>query len=286
MLDNASTDRTGQIAREIAASDDRIVVVRNEETVPVMRNHNLAVALTPPESHYMRILQGDDLLRPRCLELSVEVGEAHPEVGLIGSYLQWGDELTCNEFATGVSNFSGTEVARRSLLGEVYPFLTPSAILFRWDAARARDKFFDEQRLYGDVMACYELLREWDFGLVHEVLTDVGSSEASVTSTQYKPYNKLFASNLDLLARYGPDFLTDEAFELRMEERLALYYEFLAYTCFEGRPSDFWSFHRQALEDAGRPLSSGRLFKEVVERIGSNPRGCAWRLSRRWFGRG
>ena len=283
VLDNACTDRTGEIAREIAASDDRVSVVRNEATVPVIENHNLAVGHTPDNARYMRILQGDDVLHPTCLERSVRVAESDPRVGMVGSYLRWGDKLTSNEFAPDKTVFAGADVAARALLGEVYPFLSPSALLFRWDAVRERQPFYDERFLYADVMASYELLAAWDFGVVHDVLVDVGRDEASVTNVQAKPFNRLKASNLNLLVRYGAQFLDADVQSARISNRLEDYYEFLAFALLEGREDAFWDFHRQALREAGEPLSRARLLRCLAAQFALHPRTCfrRWRRSRK-----
>ncbi len=283
VLDNACTDRTGEIARELAATDARVTVVRNESTVPVMQNHNLAVGLTPPESKYMRILQGDDLLDPQCLEKSVAIAEQNPRIGMVGSYIRWGSVITSNEFDTDRSHFDGREVARRTLLGETYPFLSPSAILFRWEAVASRQPFYDEQRLHGDVMAAYEVLRAWDFGLVHETLTTVGSNDASVTSVVSQSFNKLLGSNLDLLMRYGGEFLSAGEMQARVEESLARYYEFLGYAWLGGREGAFWEHHEKALKDAGLPLSRTRLYRQVARNVALEPRRSARGVYRRFF---
>ncbi len=283
VLDNACTDRTGEIAREIAADDARIEVVSNPETVPVIENHNVAVALMPQESDYLRILQADDLLRPECIEKSVAVAEANPSVGMVGSHIQWGSRLTSNELETDRSVFGGREIARRVLLGETYPFLSPSGILFRAEVVRRRQPFYDESRLHADVMACYETLRDWDFGMVHEVLTDVGSNEDSVTSRTTQSFNKLLASNLELLQMYGREFLEAPVFDARIAERLENYLEFLARARLEGRSDDFWVFHETALAQAGYPVSNAGLAVRVLRQMLSSPRASARRIYRRFF---
>jgi glycosyltransferase involved in cell wall biosynthesis len=283
VLDNACTDRTGDIARELAATDPRVTVVRNDSTVPVMQNHNLAVGLTPPESTYMRILQGDDVLHPRCLEQSVAVAEQNPRIGMVGSHIRWGDAITSNEFDPGRNHFDGREVARRTLLGETYPFLSPSAILFRWEAVAARRPFYDEVRLHGDVMAAYEVLRDWDFGMVHEVLTTVGSNDASVTSTVSQSFNKLLGSNLDLLMRYGDEFLNPAEMQARVDHSLARYYEFLGFAWLGGREAAFWQHHENALRDAGLPLSRPRLLRQIARNVVAEPRRSARGVYRRFF---
>lgn len=231
----------------------------------------------------MRILQGDDVLDPTCLEKSVAIAEQNPRIGMVGSHIRWGSDITSNEFDHQCSHFDGRSVARRTLLGETYPFLSPSAILFRWEAVASRVPFYDESRLHGDVMAAYEVLRDWDFGIVHDVLTTVGSNDASVTSTVSQSFNKLLGSNLDLLMRYGGEFLDPAEMQVRVEESLARYYEFLGFAWLAGREAAFWQYHEDALRTAGLPLSRVRLLRQVARNMMLEPRRSGRGVYRRFF---
>jgi glycosyltransferase involved in cell wall biosynthesis len=46
ILDNASADTTGKMAAEYARKDSRISVERNDVLLPIMQNHNRAIALS------------------------------------------------------------------------------------------------------------------------------------------------------------------------------------------------------------------------------------------------
>lgn len=277
IVDNHSTDATNEAAQQCIGDDPRITVVRNPETWGVIRNHNEAFRHVHPGSDWFRFLQADDVLRPECLERSIELGVRQPRIGIVGSWLQWGDELTSNQFPQGVNVFSGREVARRTLLGEVYPFLTPSGLLWRMAAVRARSPFFDERFLYADVMACYEVLREWDFGLVDAVLTDVGRDEASVTNRVTKSFNRLLGSNMHLFTLYGREFLDAVEFDSRLEQHLAGYYAYLGRSRFERREAAFWEFHRKTFAECGLRIDPSRLRASTIRVLRENPR---WMISR------
>jgi glycosyltransferase involved in cell wall biosynthesis len=129
IVDNHSSDATSAIAQEYVERDERIRLIRNPETYGVIRNHNEGFRQVDPASSYFRFLQADDVLMPDCLQRSVALAEQYPTTGIIGSWLQWGGEITSNQFPEGVGLFDGREVARRTLAGEVYPFLSPSGLL-------------------------------------------------------------------------------------------------------------------------------------------------------------
>ncbi len=81
VLDNASTDRTGDIARSF--DDPRIRIERNEHTLSLPENWNRVTALA--RGRYLKVLCADDLIAPTCLANEVEVLESRPEVAIVSS---------------------------------------------------------------------------------------------------------------------------------------------------------------------------------------------------------
>ncbi|WP_405496469.1 glycosyltransferase family 2 protein [Nocardia sp. NBC_00511] len=69
ILDNASTDGTGEIARSF--DDPRIRVERNAETLPIGENWNKAVALST--GRYVKVVCADDILLPGALHRQLDV---------------------------------------------------------------------------------------------------------------------------------------------------------------------------------------------------------------------
>ena len=84
--DNASTDRTEEIARLYAEKDARIRYVRNVENLGGGYNYNQTIHLSSGE--YFKLMPHDDVLRPRFLERCVEMLDADPPVVL--SYTGYG----------------------------------------------------------------------------------------------------------------------------------------------------------------------------------------------------
>jgi len=93
VIDDGSTDRTGQIIQEIAARDPRVVVSScpTRGRVPCL-NHALSVV----RGRYIAIMDADDLSHPERLRLQVEHLEANPDVQVLGSRHA---DLRQNEFA-------------------------------------------------------------------------------------------------------------------------------------------------------------------------------------------
>src|SRR5262245_33269523 len=86
IVNNCSTDKTLDIAQTYARKDKRIRVVSNYQFVGVIENHNIAFQNISQESKYCKVVSADDWLNPECLNKMVELAEAHPSVGIVGSY--------------------------------------------------------------------------------------------------------------------------------------------------------------------------------------------------------
>ncbi len=78
--DNASTDRTEEIARGWTASDSRVRYVRNPADIGAAPNFHQCFRLA--RGKYFKWAAHDDLLHPKYVELCVEAMEMSPEVAL------------------------------------------------------------------------------------------------------------------------------------------------------------------------------------------------------------
>lgn len=137
----------------------------------IIRNHNIAVQLISPESKYCKMLHADDHLFPECIERMVEVAEANPNVGIVGSYTILGDEIRCVGIPYPIKVMSGKEICRATFLGDYTVFGSPTALLIRNDLIGNGRIIYNEGSLHGDVELCLELLKNSDFGFVHQILT-------------------------------------------------------------------------------------------------------------------
>jgi len=278
--DNFSTDKTPDILEEFRDCDPRIRVERNSELLPAIANWNLAFSKISHVSEFAQMLHADDSLHPECLSRKVKLAQRHPTIGIVASLTDAAGEIWGKGLESDKQLFSGKEIARRTLLGDVYPFLTPSVLLLRSEIVRGRDPFYADQ-IHSDVSACYEVLREWDFGMAHDVLSYVGIHEDNITATVAKPLNRLLISNLDLLVTYGPEVLSPDEMQGAVDAKLRHYYRFLAKSTLEGRNVEFWNYHRKAMRALNRPIEPTRLVQTLVKECLSEPRASLSRIKRR-----
>lgn len=90
VVDNASTDDTGEICRARAAADQRVRYLRNPENVGSLRNFNLA--FEQARGRYFKWAAADDVVRPEFVARCLEVLERDPGVVLCHSHTRIIDE--------------------------------------------------------------------------------------------------------------------------------------------------------------------------------------------------
>ncbi len=267
IIDNCSTDRTLDIAREYAASDHRIRIHRNETFVRVIENFNIALRQISPESKYCKPLAADDMLLPECLEKMVRVAEENPSVAIVGAYGLY-SRAEMGVYGRGVPYgqlvLPGRELCRAYLLGEGPPvFGAPTFTLFRSDIVRSRYAFYNESNFHADSEASLEFLEHHDFGFVQQILTFTRVEDGSLTSFS-QSVNTYLSHRLYVLVKYGPRHLTEEELTREIRSQLREYYRYLGWQVTKRRDRKFWSFHRGKLAAAGYPLSIARLAANVV----------------------
>jgi glycosyltransferase involved in cell wall biosynthesis len=81
--DNASTDDTETICRELASRDPRVRYVRHAANIGLYENHNFC--LDESRGEYVGFLHDDDLHAPTLVAENAAMLDAHPSAGLTGT---------------------------------------------------------------------------------------------------------------------------------------------------------------------------------------------------------
>jgi glycosyltransferase involved in cell wall biosynthesis len=268
IVDNRSTDGSALLAREYAEKDLRIKILTNTEFLDAIPNHNAALRQISSASKYCKIVFADDWIFPDCLARMVAVAEAHPSVGVIGAYGLEGAQVVWTGLPYPSTVVSGREICRRLFLEDLYVFGTATSLLYRADLVRGRDPFFDPSNIHSDMETCVILLKNCDFGFVHQVLTFTRARQGS-RITISRNLNTPAASKLNQLVTHGRYFLTPAEYTRCLNRSVSEYYWYLAGSFVRRRDGDFWHYHRNALQTAGVRFSRARLARTVVQRIGA-----------------
>ena len=265
IVNNRSTDRTLEIAQSYAERDKRIRIHNNTAFVGCDQNGNIAFRQISFDSRYCKVVHADDWLFPECVMKMVELAEAHPTVAIVGAYGLIGDAVSWDGLPYTSTVMSGRDICRWTLLGRPYVFGTPTSLLLRSDLVRASGSFYDESNTHCDSEVCFKLLRSWDFGFVHQVLTYTRKREGSETAFS-KRYNTYAPNNIDRLLKFGPAVLSQDELNARLKDHLKRYYQYLADSMLRLREKEFWAYHRAKMESIGHPLSLSRLLLAVCSR--------------------
>ena len=271
IVNNCSKDRSLEIAQHYAQQDARIRVHNNQEFLSLMQNWNHAMRQISPASKYCKVVHADDWLFPNCLTEMVKVAEAHPSVGIVGSYVLEGTRVKCDGLLYPSTFVPGRELGRLSLLdGDLYIFGSPTSLLLRSDLIRNREAFYNDSsfypgvsNVYADIEACYEVLQSADFGFVHQVLTFTRTHEESQTSIHSRLRTGMHGK-LGVVIKYGPAFLSPKEYEKRLGKKLGDFYSFLGSSVIECKGKELRNYHKAGLQDLGLPLSRARLIKATL----------------------
>lgn len=258
IVNNRSTDRTVEIAREYADRDPRIRIWNSETFVRVEQSYNNAFRQISAASKYCKVVAADDWLFPECLEKMVGLAEEHRTVAIVGAYGLSSAKVQWQGLPYPSTRVSGRELCRARLLGGPYVFGTATSLLYRSDIVRSRHAFYNESNFHCDSEACLEFLEHADFGFVHQVLTYQGVREDSLTSFSQTMQTYLPWILLELV-RYGPKYLTAAELQSRIRQHLKDYYDYLGEQVYARRGREFWNYHRTQLAVLGHPMSARRL---------------------------
>jgi len=263
IVDNCSTDRSLEIARQYAARDKRIHVFENSEFVPAIENWNRALKHISQESKYSKEIHADDLLFPECIERMVAAAETYPTAGIVSSYRLDDRHVNCDGLPLSITFLPGKEICRRTLLGELYLFGSGSTPLIRADLIRKRYAFYNTDNIHADTEACFDVLRESDFAFVHQVLTFTRRHAETGTSFA-RQYNTYLLGQLVILLKYGSAYLSKEEYKMCLQRHLKNHYQFLGRQLLLGK-FKILSYHKRGILCRGLSFSFSRLMLSALQ---------------------
>ena len=258
--DNASTDRSLEIARSYAARDPRIRVHHWATFVDLMSNFNRTLTLIARDSRFCKFVLADDWLYPDCVEKMVALCVREPSVALVGGFRMNQTHVDLDGvIPRSVSVAPGREIARGTLLGGPYAFGTNSNVMYRADLVRAREpEFFPELRgddafvnFHADSDVCYMLLADGDFGFVHQVLSFTRRHDNTVTAKSASKLSTWLPGHLITILRHGPTFLERAEFVRRARDVERRYQLVLLRSALRGRlfrDRRYRAYHRGAIK--------------------------------------
>lgn len=123
ILDDASTDNTGEIIREYADKDQRIVSVKNEKNLYIAGNRNKGISLA--RGKYIVWQDADDISKSHRIYELVKKMESDKNVGICGSYIGLFNEKGIQDVRT----YPSSDFKIRSAIFKFSPVAQPAAIV-------------------------------------------------------------------------------------------------------------------------------------------------------------
>ena len=280
LVDNCSTDGSSELAAEYASMfRSRIRLIRTKSFLSQVENYNFALSCIAPESKYCKMVQADDWLFPDCVKSMVEVAEAHSTVGIVGAYELEGDKVRLDGLPYPSSEVPGADACRLYFMKDIYLFGTPTSLLMRSELISSRVPFYEERYApFEDAHACFDLLRTWNFGFVHQVLTYSRRDNESILS-RLLPFKILLLLRLAIVVTHGHDYLSTDEYNRCLKDAERCYFLFLAKSaCNLHRMSrEFWNYHRKGLASINYSLDWKRLGKWLPRALLEKTWEAFWR---------
>lgn len=267
LVNNQSTDNSLQIMKEYAARDERIRIHNNEMFLPQMKNLNHAFRQISPNSKYCKVIHADDWMFPECLIKMVAVAEKYPSVGVVSSYRLDNNRVGLNGLPYPSNFNSGKGIARDHLLNNSFYFGSPSTLLIRSDLIRNRKKVYVESHQGSDTGACLDLLKESDFGFVHQVLTFTRRHEDSVSNTDCRENHSWIHAKLYNNLYHAPYFLDKKEQRRVLQYDINRYYIILARILFKNKSVEEYKRVRKILDDLDLEFRYGLFVKNFIREI-------------------
>jgi glycosyltransferase involved in cell wall biosynthesis len=179
VIDDASTDDTWTVAQRCADADARVRIHRNPRNLGIAGNRNRGVALA--RGKYLAWQDADDISMPTRLEKQVRLLEAHPDVAIVGGYI----ELFRGTTTLGVRKYAPDDASLRRCIFRYSPVAQPVAML-RLDALRSVGEYDLRYPPAEDLDMTFRLGEHHRLANVEEVLLRYRESDASATFTRLR----------------------------------------------------------------------------------------------------
>ncbi len=264
LVDNCSTDGSSEIAAHyVSRFPDKIRLIHTESFLSQVQNYNFALTCISSDSKYCKMVQADDWLFPDCVRSMVEIAEAHSSVGIVAAYELYGDKIRLDGLPYPSPEVPGRDICRLYYLNSAYLVGTPTSLLTRSELIRSRNPFYDERYApFEDTFACFDLLRTWNFGFAHQVLTYSRCDNGSIFSRS-RDLGYLHFDHLGLVLAYGQDYLSADEYKRCLKDAERGYFLFLTRCALRGRKREFWDRHRKGLASLNYSLDLRLLAKWI-----------------------
>lgn len=151
VVDDGSTDRTAEIARQFAEKDTRVRVYVNEKNLGDYPNRNKAASYA--KGKYIKYLDSDDMMYPHGLGVMVESMERFPEAGF--GLASKPEDTRCYPVCIAPS-----EIYREHFKGFGHFYRAPGSAIIKREVFE-KEGGFSGERMIGDLELWLRLARKY-----------------------------------------------------------------------------------------------------------------------------
>jgi hypothetical protein len=203
----------------------------------------------------------------------VALAEWDCSIGLVSSYRLKGSKVVGDGLGYTTTVMAGADLCRHQLINSLATFGTPTTVLYRSEIIRDYSPFYEETAYREDTDACYRILRSWNFGFVHQVLSFSRVIDESHLRHDCDGRQESLDNYLQV-SKFGPIYLDRDAMAAALKARRREYYNVLALRLLYGGNRAFWHEQIYALSSGGLRLEKARLLEYVLLQllwIATNP---------------
>ena len=185
VADDCSTDRTFDVAKEIASKESRVRAVRNEQNIGDNPNRNRAAALATGE--FLKYLDSDDILYPHGLAVFVNAMDRFPEAAI-------GLSHTPDDALPFPIQLDSAQAYRRHFFDHDVFGRAPGSTIIRRSAFDAVGGFrnFEGRGPLGDLELWLRLARQYPIVLLpRDLVWDRQHGNQESTFQRRSPYERL-----------------------------------------------------------------------------------------------
>jgi len=179
VIDDCSTDGTWALIQRYAALDPRVRAYRNERNLGIAGNRNRGVDLAT--GTYIVWQDADDISLPGRVERQLAYMQAHPEVGIVGGYI----EIFRGETVLGIRRYPADDAALRRCIFRYSPIAQPAAMVRR-EALRAAGEYNREYPPAEDIDMTFRIGQRYKLANIPEIVVRYRESDTSATFTRLR----------------------------------------------------------------------------------------------------
>ncbi len=243
-------------------------MIRQPCLIPQAPHYNQVLTEISPDSKYCKFAQADDTLFSDCLRLMAETFERFESVGLVSSYYLKGSIVKGSGFPYPKRVLPGKEAARFYLQTGNFVFGSVTTVMYRSSLVRDCQPFYREDLLHEDTEKCMEILKQWDFGFIPQVLSFLRTDNVNESVTAgWRAWQPDALDWYIIVHRFADVFLEPaEARELKLSAKRD-YYHMLAAAALKRRDAAFWEYHRKGLATLGQTMNKPYIALLASQRL-------------------